>query len=347
MTSTTVYFATNRRPNDPANPTDFTTDIAGDVNSFRVGTASLDGDDLFKLDVDELAGAVKIAVAPETMDPDNAAKSKFGSADMFAQIRAEMLNDADALLHVHGYNYTFREAMARAVQVRQWLTDKNAKKNLVMMVFSWPSLGAGVSPKTYDDERVRANASGAALGRAIMKATDFIRGLKRGEQCGGRIHILAHSMGNYALRSAVQHMRTFVGDNIPPLFSEVLLLAADDDYDTLNDGKKMAPLLRGCKRVSVYYNRVDDALKASDVAMGNPDRLGGTGPEDLPALRPKVTAIAVASAIDPDADPTGHQYYRTSPAVRRDMLGVLSGATDEDVPGRLKGQADGLYLLQK
>ena len=347
MPSTTIYFATNRRPNDPDNPTDFTTDIAGDVNSIRVGTASLDGDELFKLDVDELADAVKITVAPEKMDPNNAAKSAVGSADLFAQIRADMQNGADAMLHVHGYNYTFRQAMARGVQVKQWLSDKAAKKDMVMMMFSWPSLGRGVSPKTYDDERVRAGASGPALGRAIMKATDFIRAIKRDERCNGRIHIMAHSMGNFALRGAIQSMRTFVGDNIPPLFSEVLLMAADDDYDTLNDAHKMAPLLRGCKRVSVYYNRLDDALKASDVAMGNPDRLGGSGPKDLTVLRPKVTTIAVASALDPDTDPTGHQYYRTNPIVRRDMLGVLSGAADEEVAGRLKGQADGVYLLQK
>lgn len=341
MTETTVYFATNRKPDDPDNPTDFTTDFAGDMNSFRVGTATLTGEKLFDTDVEELAGMVEITVAAERMDPEHAANSKVGSTEVFGRMRAEMLAGSDAMLHVHGYDYTFREAVARAIQVKQWL----AEKPMTMVVFSWPSLGAGVSPKTYDDERERARASGVALGRAMLKAADFVRGLRKDERCAGLVHIMAHSMGNWALRGAVQSMRTFVGENIPPLFAEVLLMAADEDNDTLNKAHKMAPLLRGCRRVSVYYNRLDEALKASDVAMGNPDRLGGTGPEDLPALRPKVTAISVASAIDPDIDPTGHQYYRNNPVVRRDMLGVLSGADNGDIDGRLRGHGDGAYLL--
>src|SRR5690606_24077684 len=306
-----------------------------------VGTASLTGKNLFEDDVAELAGKVKISVAPEKLDPEHAANATVGSTDMFAEIRAEMLAGADTMLHIHGYDYTFREAMARAIQVKQWLGEKP----MAMMMFSWPSLGAGVSPKTYGDERERAKASGVALGRAILKAADFIRGLKRDERCTGQVHIMAHSMGNWALRGAVQSMRTFVGNNIPPLFGEVLLMAADEDNDTLNEGHKIAPLLRGCKRVSVYCNRLDQALKASDTAMGNPDRLGGTGPKDLPPLRPKVTEISVASAIDENVDPTGHQYYRSNQVVRRDMLAVLSGQADGEIVGRLEGQDDGRVLL--
>src|SRR3546814_10842584 len=71
-------------------------------------------------------------------------------------------------------------------------------------------------------------------------------------------------MGNWALRGAVQAMRTFVGNNIPPLFDEVILAAADEDDDTLQMGHKVGPLLRGCRRVTVYYNHQDLALKASD-----------------------------------------------------------------------------------
>src|SRR3546814_1767851 len=81
-------------------------------------------------------------------------------------------------------------------------------------------------------------------------------------------------MGNWALRGAVQAMRTFVGNNIPPLFDEVILAGADEDDDTLQCGYKIGPLLRGCRRVTVYYNHQDLSLKASDYAMGNPDRLG-------------------------------------------------------------------------
>src|SRR3546814_3841741 len=78
---------------------------------------------------------------------------------------------------------------------------------------SWPSAGSGVSKRTYADDRGRARMSGPALGRAILKATDYIRNTPRSERCDGRIHLLCHSMGTWALRGAVQAMRTFVGNN--------------------------------------------------------------------------------------------------------------------------------------
>ncbi len=154
---------------------------------------------------------------------------------------------------------------------------------------------------------------------------------------------MAHSMGNWALRGAIQYMRTFVGDNIPPLIDEALLLAADEDDDTLSVRHKLQPLLRGCRRVSVYYNRQDLALKASDTVMGNPDRLGLTGPEEAAALPRKVVPVNVSPVIyleRPSAnrrwqeDKTGHQYYRNNDLVQKDMLQVLAGKADDEIDGR-------------
>lgn len=125
-----------------------------------------------------------------------------------------------------------------------------------------------------------------------------------------------------------------------PLFDEVILTAADEDDDTLTAPKKLAPLLRGCRRVTVYYNQQDLALKASDVAMGNPDRLGLSGPPRPHTLPAKIAAINVSPAILRnltgdrawEGDPTGHQYFRNNAVVRADMLHVMTGALDEDMP---------------
>jgi len=172
----------------------------------------------------------------------------------------------------------------------------------------------------------------------LLKATDFIRNTPRNDRCNGRIHLLCHSMGNWALRGAVQAMRTFVGNNIPPLFDEVILAAADEDDDTLPNNYKVAPLLRGCRRITVYYNHQDAALKASDYAMGNPDRLGRSGPCLTPQCPSKVSVVNVSPRIVWEAkgasawtaDPTGHQYFRNNTRVRQDILQVLDGKLDED-----------------
>lgn len=330
-----VYFGTNRKVTGGATP-EIGEDFHPNLDELRFGKVSFTGKDLFKKDLDSFIGSGKITLAPERLDKEDADKSKLGSKAIFDEVRAEMLKKGDALIYVHGYDHTFREAAGRAVQLQQWLAAGG--KDMTLLLFTWPSAGAGVGRRTYADDRKRAEASGPALGRAILKATDFIRNTPRSERCDGRIHLLCHSMGNWALRGAVQAMRTFVGNNIPPLFDEVVLAAADEDDDTLQAGHKVAPLLRGCRRLTVYYNHQDLALKASDYAMGNPDRLGRSGPSAEAELSGKVAVVNVAPKVIWEAkganawtaDPTGHQYFRNNARVRQDIVQVLQGRLDED-----------------
>jgi esterase/lipase superfamily enzyme len=359
MDETTVYFATNRRPDDDQHPTEFTDEFVPDLTSFRVGTATLKGSRLFEADCDKLAKRVSVAVAPEAMDPNDARASRVGSDEMFARVRREMKAGADAIVMIHGFNYTFKGAAARAIQLRQWLTPEKPSAfgnplPPIVLLFAWPSRGQGVAPKLYEDDRLRAQASGAALGRALLKATDFLRAIKRDERCNGSIHLIAHSMGNWALRGAVQYMRTFVGNNIPPLFDEVILTAADEDDNALHEDYKLAPILRGCRRVTVYFNPRDTALKASDSVMGNPDRLGRSGPRDRARLSPKIDNVNVSPSViwGDDAagekwqlDQTGHQYYRSNPKVQADMLAVLDGIDGQEIPGRRPAQDGAGYVL--
>ena len=357
MAETELFFATNRRPNRVSRPTDFTAEFAVEPDSFRVGSATVDGAALYAEDIGDIAGRVDLRIESERMDAKDARASRVGSDVVFARIRERMLAGADALVMIHGYNYTFREAVARAAQLGQWLTPERSPIRPeplppVMLLFSWPSRGEGVTPKLYDDESRRAEMSGQALGRALLKATDFLRAIKREDRCDGSIHVLAHSMGNWALRGAVQAMKTFVGSNIPPLFDEVILAAGDEDDDTLSRSHKIAPLLRGCRRVSVYYNHQDWALKASDWAMGNPDRLGRSGPHGRAGLPAKVESVNVSPCIIWDThgepgwqeDDTGHQYYRNNPRVRADMLAVLDGTDGRLIPGREADDGGGFVL---
>jgi esterase/lipase superfamily enzyme len=330
--ATLIHFATNRKP---APKTVFSEGFNDDPDELRFGTASFEGSALYRAPLDAVAASAEVTIRPE-----NLARNHLGSTDAFAAIRQAVAGHRDVLLFVHGYNHSFRESLGRAVQIQQWLADGG--RDVVMVLFAWPSLGRGVNGRTYRDERSRAQMSGPALGRLLLKATDFLRTGPSQGVCTARIHLLAHSMGNWVLRGGICHMRTFVGDNIPPLFDEVILTAGDEDDDTLSNAKKLAPLLRGCRRVTVYYNQQDLALKASDVAMGNPDRLGLSGPLRPEALPAKIAAINVSPVILRNLtgdrawedDPTGHQYFRNNAVVRADMLHVLTGALDEDIPNR-------------
>lgn len=345
---TRIHFATNRLLVDETKP-EFTDGFHPNFDELRFGHVDFDGGDLFSRDVTKLGAAGRIEVAPEKITAGEVGKQKLGSRRVFEELRRAMLADGDAFLFIHGFNFTFRESAARAAQLKQWLADGG--QDMVTMMFAWPSGGGGESVRAYNDDRQRARASGVALGRALLKAVDFIRNTKRSERCNGRIHLMAHSMGNWALQGAIQSMRAFVGDNIPPLFDEVVLVAADDDADTLGDTRKLAPLLRGCRRVTVYYNHQDLALKASDVVIGNPDRLGRSGPANRSSLSEKVASVNVSRVIIREApaatawtvDDTGHQYYRNNARVRQDLLAVLAGQLDATVPGRER--YEGTWLL--
>lgn len=341
---TVVYFATNRLVE--AGKMEFTEAFHPNVDELRFGTATFEGANLFRTEVEKLAPKAEIWVEPEKLNAANPAASKLGSTVVFGEIREAMQDCGRAILFIHGYNFTFRESVARAAQLKQWLAAGG--QDAAMLLFAWPSLGQGVAPRTYSDDRMRAQTSGLALARAMLKATDFIRTSPKGERCDAPIHLMAHSMGNWALRGAVQAMRTYVGYNIPPLFDEVLLMAGDEDDDTLALNHKMAPLLRGCRRVTVYYNQQDLALKASDVAMGNPDRLGRSGPNGVREVAKIVpvnaSPVILADANDWTRDETGHQYYRNNKTVRDDVMQVLQGKLDSDIKGR-KRRDEGYYRL--
>ncbi|MFI5022682.1 MAG: alpha/beta hydrolase [Alphaproteobacteria bacterium] len=350
MANATVYFATNRKPNDPDNPTDFTTDPVGVNDLIRFGQASFTDDDLAPENDAEsdavlsaLGTTAQIVVAQEAISPQDGSQTAIAGKPPFAQLLASTgAKQADALVCIHGYDYTFRESVARAAQLQNWYAQGPYGKPLLVILLAWPSLGQPISTATYTEERQRSRIAGPAMGRALMETVARVKGAVGVE----RVHLLAHSMGNWALRWAVQSMEEYEGGNIPPLFEQILLAAADEDSDALSQHDKLQPVLNAGRRITVYCNMYDWALTASDWIEGNPPRLGAGGPDNLQALPPgKVTAISVAAAADPIADSEQHQYYRSNDFVRRDLMQVIAGVGDSDIAGRSRLQYHGLYVL--
>src|SRR3546814_20455236 len=111
---------------------------------------------------------------------------KLGSKAIFQAVRDEMMAGRDALVFVHGYDHTFREAAGRAVQLQQWLAAGG--KDMVLLLFTWPSAGAGVSARTSADARAPARLSGPALGRPVLHATDLNRHPERPNPVAPRHH---------------------------------------------------------------------------------------------------------------------------------------------------------------
>ena len=324
-----IYFGTNRDPDNVAAPSNFGAHFSQNgLTDLRFGWADF---------ADGNTKKYTLTVAPEKMivDPAKAAVGDLsgqvlGSDTVFDMVRAEMKQKVcDCVISIHGFNYTFEDALTRTAELKQFYGDRE----MVWFLFTWPSDGSLLPFKAYASDRDDARASGVALGRGILKLYDFLHGTRPEDYCGQSLHIVAHSMGNYALRWAVQAIKS-QGTSLRRLVDEALLFAADEDDDAFELDYKLQPLVDLARRVTVYCNADDKALVVSDVTKNNPDRLGASGPRNSRALPDKVSVVRVEPVLKFADDATGHQYYRCNLRVRDDALAVFKGSASTDIKNR-------------
>ncbi|HAB17969.1 MAG TPA: alpha/beta hydrolase [Verrucomicrobiota bacterium] len=325
-----IYFATNRDPDNIEHPTDFGSRFSvNGLTDLRFGWAEVTG---AKLDQYALTVAAEnLEVSVDQARTGDLSGQVLGSQAVFDEVRREMTEgEQDCLISIHGFNYTFREALQRTAQMKKFY----ANRPMVYFLFTWPSDGSMLPFKAYASDRDDARASGVALGRGLQKLAHYLRGTRPEDYCGQAVHLAAHSMGNYALRWALQGIRAGGATNLRRLLDQVLLFAADEDDDAFELDFKLLPLPDMARRVTVYHNPGDKALVTSDLTKGNPDRLGAGGPRNARALPDKVSVVNCESVTRFRDDPTGHQYYRLNNVVRGDVLAVLKGTDPQDIRNR-------------
>ncbi|MCK5889287.1 MAG: alpha/beta hydrolase [Methylococcales bacterium] len=314
MRTSTVYFATNRKPNRKSHPTSFgkgfTEKGFGDL---RFGSAEV---------VDGRLNEDSIAVLP-----DNPSE---GSQKLLCDLKGSMLHShTDCIIFVHGFNVSFEEAIEDAAKVSEcYAKVSNGAYKPNIFVFSWPSDGRATR---YANDRADAEATGYAFARGMLKLAEFLSSVKRGEECQQKIHLIAHSMGNYVLRYCLQQAAKIGERSLSRIFDNIILVAADEDNDAFEFDYKLAKLTELAQRITVYFNSDDLALSISDFVKGNPDRLGHDGPNkpnDLAAKIVLVDASDVVSGI------TEHSYYVEEVVVARDIVSVLQGESSEEIIGR-------------
>jgi esterase/lipase superfamily enzyme len=324
-----VYFVTNREPNRKQNPTNFGKRFSDDgVANLRYGYAEVSGSKFNR---------IKIIVAEEQLDLDKkrqrvASSSVLGSDAVMANVRKEMMNNKrDTMVYIHGYNVTFKEALTAAARLASNLKSHEGGSGINIVLFSWPSDGSAMPYLAYASDRQDAAPSGPAFARAFMKLARFLSGSTPEEECEQRLHLLAHSMGNYVLRHAVQEIRSNFPGRPPRVFDQVFLMAADEDDDTFEHDHKLALLPRLARKVNVYFNHGDIALQVSDKTKGNPDRLGTDGPRLPQQIPAKVTQVDCTPVVSGAVE---HSYYLDSERVVADMLEALADIPSDEISGR-------------
>lgn len=325
-----IYFATNRDPDRLENPTNFGSHFSRNgLFDLRFGWADFEEGSLD--DYTLRVAPEKLEVSAEKEAVRDYSEQVLGSDEVFAMIKREMREQClDCMIFIHGFNVGFRDALESAARIKDFYKERE----MVFVVFTWPSDGKKFLYKPYVDDRIDARASGTALGRGMQKLAHFLRGTVPEAYCGQSIHLMAHSMGNYALRHAVQKIRESAGRNIRRLLDQVLLFAADEDRDAFADPFKLTPLIDMAKQVTIYHNPDDYALIVSDYTKGNPDRLGASGPLNARELPDNVSVVNCDPVVGHLGDLSQHQYYRLNETVRKDVLAVLDGVKPGDVTTR-------------
>jgi len=309
---TTVYFGTNRVV---TNPTDavagYTATMVPPSNpaAMTYGVAFVDGVDL----ATDTAGTVtQIA---------NIQQGKFAD-NIIADLSAPGRN---LLVFIHGFDNTFSDAITRAAENREWLAASgNPQADTTVIAFSWPSKGQIVSfpilQSDYLADQNMARQSGPHLMSFLANLEPIIKAVS---QSGHKAILLAHSMGNLALESAVENW-FLNGNGNAVMFEQAILAAGDCAYNAFDQpnlsGLNGLPLL--VSRIATYYSHVDHVLQLSMAVNLGAQRLGQDGPlhRSDPSRFPPNTYPMNDCTADQDYAfdvLSSHQYYRMSPSVRK------------------------------
>jgi esterase/lipase superfamily enzyme len=200
----------------------------------------------------------------------------------------------DVVVFTHGYNVTFEEAAMRAAQFAY-----DSRFPGLVVLYSWPSRG---TVPGYSADEDRALASGDPMAR-------FLHSLEGGPW--KKVHVLAHSMGNRVMLSAL-------ADNPRPKLplSQVIFAAADVYVPVF--GEKFPKLQSaGALTATSYASRRDRALWFSSMLHAGPR----VGLFDDAALPTEGLEAIDSTAVDPGL--LAHGYWAGARPLISDLRALL------------------------
>ncbi len=241
--------------------------------------------------------------------------TEVGSLNFMAELKKS--NVEQILIYIHGFsNLPEPDIFPRAAAL-QGLFDKKQEGLVLVVPLIWPCDDDPGIIKDYWDDQKSADASAFAFARVLEK---FMAWRTKAEvddkeaPCLKRINILAHSMGNRVLRQTLETWASYDrGGEVPLLFRNTFLVAADIVNESLERGKTGDYICQSSRNVSVYFASDDLALRSSKVSnLKNKvasRRLGHTGPENMELVPNNVYAVDCDDINTKYDYPKGHSYF--------------------------------------
>ncbi len=247
-----------------------------------------------------------------------------GDAGFQAALRKEFASrkpeHREVFLFIHGFNTRFPEALYRFAQV-----INDAKTPRVPVLFTWASRGA-VTDYVYDN-----NSATAARDGLEKTVRDIIAA------GASKVHILAHSMGNWLLMETIRQVRISQDPIGADRIGVIVLAAPDLDIDVFKAqlrriGPRKTPLI-------LLVSKDDKALRASSLIAGGKQRVGDyENEEELAELGVVVVDLTNLKGLSA----TNHAKFAEVSAVAPALQEALT-KTGFDTKGENLGtQANGL-----
>lgn len=295
-----VWFGTNRRPLDPSDPgkgfgseiderIHFGKRIVRIPSSHRVGEL---GSPLWRrllLQVDD-----RITVDPATV----MARDAF-ERDVRKFLAGLDPSDRNVLVYIHGFNTGFDDAARRAAQL-----GFDLKVPGITVLYSWPSRG-NLSGYVADLSSIEASE---------VQIADFLIAVSALAE-RGKVHIIAHSMGNRGLLRALHRATTQAALRAGTRFGQIFLSAPDIGVAAFRQLASVYPQV--AERTTLYVADQDKALAALEWITEGGGRVGGAPPV---LVLPGIDTVRVRGS---SLFRLGHSYFAEEPDVLRDIRAQL------------------------
>ncbi|MHB0769735.1 alpha/beta hydrolase [Bradyrhizobium sp. 5.13L] len=215
---------------------------------------------------------------------------------------AAQAGGGDVLIYVHGFKQTFETAVLDAAHLSDGIKFRGRT-----MAFSWPSK-AGLFDYAYDRDS------------AMWSRDDFERVLSSlvSAPGGGRVHIVAHSMGTMLTLESLRQLYARYGDTVTSKIGGVVFAAPDIDMDVFSSAVQRIGPLAG--KITVIAATNDRALALSGQLAGGMTRVGAAEKAAIARLGVRV--------VDASAEGWGiinHDLFLSNAEVQRVIRRSIDG----------------------
>jgi esterase/lipase superfamily enzyme len=287
----TIFFATDRKEIELKNKIDFT----GDRDKVTYGEIEI------TIPKDHRMGKIETPWFFRAENPKKhitVLKTTVLEKNIFFE-DIKKLDKNKALIFIHGYNVSFKDAAKRTGQLAY---DLNFKGHTAF--YSWPSKAKETS---YAEDKTNIEWSTENIKNFLI---DFCE-----KSDVEKIYVIAHSMGNVGFTEAFKELKI----NKPSLvsrFEQIILTAPDIDSDIFRD--RIAPKIVGSDNpITLYTSSNDLALKCSERYNGY-KRAGDS--TDIIVLN----GIETIDASNVDTNFMGHSYYGDETSVISDIFNIIN-----------------------